>query len=175
MAEAAKADILVTYGGQMIPQRAVKSLLCALLFLCACTKKQAAVAPPVDAGPEQAVRQFVEMSAGVKSVEDRQKLAALCQGRMKRAFDGLSEDAFMITYVNQPMKIKAIHILSSQVDGNLGRIHYKVEVDNPGGQDATLEVSEREVEMLKVDGQWYLEAIRPKGSDQVAFTRGMFF
>ncbi|MBY0371079.1 hypothetical protein K2X33_10360 [bacterium] len=151
----------------------MKKILWVLLLLISCTKKPAVVVPA--AAPDEVVRQFIQLSAAVKAVEDRQKLAALCQGRMRKAFDAVSDDAFLISYVNQPLKIKSLTVMDVKSDGNLGRVHYKVEVENPQGQDITQEISEREVEMLRVDGQWYLEAIRPKGSDQVAFTRGMLF
>lgn len=143
-----------------------------LLFaLSACTGSK----NPGAMSPEQMVESFVRMSADVKSAEERKNLAVLCQGRMRKAFDGLSDDAFLISYVNQPIKITEWKILDTAVDGNLARVHYRVSIENPHGQDRSQEVSEREVELLRVDGQWFLEAIRPKGSDQIAFTRGMIF
>jgi len=115
------------------------------------------------------------MSADVKGTSDKKKLATMCQGRILKAFDSISDDAFQVHYLNQPLKIKSFQVLGSAEDGNLARVHYQVQIENPNGQDPTQEIAEREVELLRVDGQWYLEAIRPKGSDQIAFTRGMIF
>jgi hypothetical protein len=142
-----------------------------VLLLLSCTGSKL----PRNSTPEQIVESFIRVSAEVKSPEDRQKLAAFCQGRMRKAFDALSAQAFAISYVNQPLIIKSWKILDTAIDGNLARVHYQIEVQNPQGQDPTQEISEREVELLRVNGQWYLEAIRPKGSDQIAFTHGMFF
>lgn len=142
-----------------------------LLVLVSCTRSQTSET----ANPAQMVELFVRMSSDVKSPTDKQRLAQLCQGRLKKAFDAISDEVFLVSYVNQPIKIKNLQVISTAVDGNLARVHYQVQVENPHGQDPTEETNEREVEMLRVDGQWYLEAIRPKGSDQIAFTRGMIF
>ncbi len=150
----------------------MKALLALLsLVLVSCTPTR--VTGPT--GPEAVVKAFVQMSADIKTPQDRERLASLCQGRLRKAFDALSDDAFMMSYVNQPLKVKSLLIIDSETDGNLARVHYQVNVENPNGQDTTDEISEREVELLKVENQWYLEAIRPKGSDQIAFTRGMIF
>jgi hypothetical protein len=144
----------------------------ALLTLFAGCTKQTAQSP---ARPEAVVQAFVEMSSDVKDAATRDKLASLCQGRIRKAIDAISPDAFAISYVNQPIKIKEFKIIDTAIDGNLARVHYQIQIENPNGQDTTEEINEREVEMLRVDNQWYLEAIRPKGSDQIAFTRGMIF
>ncbi len=142
-----------------------------LVFTSACTGSR----PSVSLSPEQVVENFVRQSAQVKSTEERKKLAVLCQGRMRQAIDKLSDDGFLVSYVNQPIRIADWKVIDTAIDGNLARVHYQITVENPNGQDRTQEVSEREVEMLRVGDQWYLEAIRPKGSDQIAFTRGMIF
>lgn len=149
-------------------------LLSALFILggCTCTKN---AGDGVVAGPAQVVEQFVQMSSDVRDTAAREKLASLCQGRIRKAIDAISDDAFAVNYVNQPIKIKEFKIIDTTVDGNLARVHYQIQIENPNGQDTTEEINEREVEMLRVDNQWYLEAIRPKGSDQIAFTRGMIF
>lgn len=149
----------------------MKRFLLLTLLLTACTQTRNAG----PARPEDMVRAFVTWSAEAKGPGDRAKLAGLCQGRMRKAFDGLSDDAFVMSYVQHSLKIKEFKILNTDIDGNLARVHYQVEVENPAGQDPSQEINEREVELLRVDGQWYLEAIRPKGSDQIAFTRGMIF
>jgi hypothetical protein len=153
------------------PQDLKRVVLFFCLILISCTKKPV-VGP---ATPEEMVKAFVQMSSEVQTAKDRDRLRGLCQGRLKKAFDSISEDVFMVSYVNQPLKVKDLKIIESIEDGNLARVHYQVQVENPNGQDHTEETSEREVELLRVDGQWYLEAIRPKGSDQIAFTRGMIF
>ncbi len=149
----------------------MKPLIAIILALAGCTQKASVEA----IRPEALVESFVRMSSDVKSSEDLKKLSGMCQGRMKKAFDGISSESFEVSYVNQPIKIKNLRILQAAEDGNLARVHYLVETENPNGQEPTIEASEREVELLKVDGNWYLEAIRPKGSDQIAFTRGMIF
>jgi hypothetical protein len=148
------------------------SILGAAAILCVSCTKNTAQAP---ARPEAVVQAFVEMSSDVKGAATRDKLASLCQGRMRKAIDGISSDAFVISYVNQPIKIKEFKIIDTAIDGNMARVHYQIQIENPNGQDTTEEINEREVEMLRVGNQWYLEAIRPKGSDQIAFTRGMIF
>jgi hypothetical protein len=149
----------------------MKLFIATILALTACTQKPSSEAMR----PEALVESFVRMSSDVKSTDDLKKLSGLCQGRMKQAFEGISSEAFLVSYVNQPIKIKSLKIVQTALDGNLARVHYLVETENPNGQEPTIESSEREVELLKVDGNWYLEAIRPKGSDQIAFTRGMIF
>lgn len=150
----------------------MRALLALLLFVSvSCTRSQNR--GPLK--PVEMVNLFVQMSAEAKDPSDKKKLAAMCQGRMLKAFESLSDDRFMVSYVNQPIKIKSFQMLGAAEDGNLARVHYQVQIENPNGQDLTQEISEREVELLRVNGQWYLEAIRPKGSDQIAFTRGMIF
>ncbi len=147
------------------------TLLALVLVMSACTQKHAQ-APQT---PDQLVKDFVYLSSDVKDVATKTHLAQMCQGRIRKAIDSISEDAFAISYVNQPIKIKSFEIVQSAIDGNLARVHYRLQIENPHGQDVTEETNEREVEMLKIEDQWYLEAIRPKGSDQIAFTRGMIF
>lgn len=149
----------------------MKPFIAIILALAACTQKPSSEA----LRPEALVESFVRMSSDVKSPEDLKKLSDLCQGRMKKAFEAISSETFLVSYVNQPIKIKSLKVLQAAEDGNLARVHYVVETENPNGQEPTVESNEREVELLRVDGNWYLEAIRPKGSDQIAFTRGMIF
>jgi hypothetical protein len=125
--------------------------------------------------PEGLVESFIRLSAQVKGADDRKKLAEMCRGRLRNAFDAISEEAFLLNYANPPITIKSLKVIPTAEDDNLARVVYQVEIENTGGTDVTTETNEREVELLRVDGKWYLEAIRPKGSDQIAFTRGMMF
>ncbi len=140
-------------------------------FLMSCTGSKL----QTPSKPEDRVQLFVRLSSDVKSPDDKAMLAQMCQGRMRQAIDAISDDAFSVAYVNQPIEVKDFKVVQTEIDGNLARVHYRLEILNPNGQDTTVETNEREVELLRVDGQWFLEAIRPKGSDQIAFTRGMIF
>ena len=166
--------------------KAMKSILLALLLLTlvmnsGCTKishwasKLTGKETVAKSVPEDVVKQFVELSAGAKSEGDRIRLQAFCSGEMRRAFERMPPDVFKISYLSNNIKIRSIQILENSIQGDTAKIHYKVEIDNNQGTDPTHEVNEREVELVRAQGDWLIDAIRPRGSEKIAFTRGMIF
>lgn len=127
------------------------------------------------AGPEDVVREFVSISSAAKGVGDRKTLGALCSGEMKNAFDKMTDEVFRISYLNTNLKVHDLKMLETVTQGDTARVHYQIFLDNPHGTDPTSETNEREVELVKRDGHWLIDTIRGKGSDQIAFTRGMIF
>lgn len=167
----------------------MKSLLFVLLsaifvFNAACIKKS--TNPTTETGsatavsgsgklPEDVVKVFLELSAQAKEDADRKRLLDLCSGEMRKAFERMTSEAFRLTYLNNNVKVKSIKILETKLDNNLSRVRYQITVENNQGTDPTTEINEREVDLVKTEGDWRIDTIRPKGSDQIAFTRGMIF
>ena len=143
---------------------------CLALGLTACTRPSTAPADPQDL-----VRQFITISTQASGTSDRRGLLALTQGRMRAALEALSDDAFRLAYTGQEVSIKDLVFLKTEIDGTLARVRYEVTILNKQGQDQTEEANEREVELIYLEGKWFIEAIRPVGKDKVAFTRGMIF
>jgi hypothetical protein len=156
-------------------------LLLLVLSFSACIKQN--VGDKIDSpnsaqsakSPEDVVRAFIDLSAASKASTDKAKLQVLCTGEMRRAFDRMTEEAFRIAYLNSNVRVKSINFLESSVDKDTAKVRYQVSVDNAQGTDPTQEINEREVDLLKTQGGWYIDSIRPKGSDKIAFTRGMIF
>lgn len=144
-----------------------------VLSLLSCTKKEKAV--PVARPAEEVVKEFVELSARAKSLEDRRTLQDLCAGELKRAFERMSDEEFRLSYLNQQITLKRIQILDQSVEKEAARVHYQVFLQNAQGTDSTQEANEREVELKLSQGAWYIEFIRTRGTDKLAFTRGMIF
>lgn len=142
------------------------------LFSSACVKKT----PNTTATPPQdTVRRFVELSAGVKEDTDKQKLLELCQGEMRRALERMTPEAFRVAYMSNAVKLKEVKILNTELEAQTAKVSYQVFLDNPQGTDPTQEINQREVELVLVAGSWLIENIKAQGSDQIAFTRGMIF
>jgi hypothetical protein len=57
----------------------------------------------------------------------------------------------------------------------VAKVRYQVVIENLQGTETTLETNEREAELKKGSNGWAIESIRLKGSDKIAFTRGMIF
>lgn len=156
--------------------------LIAFFFNSACTKKEAASATtpaPVSApnakSAEDVVKQFIEYSSVAKEDADRKRLLDLCTGEMRAAFEKMTAEAFRLTYLNNNVKVKSVKILDSRTEKETARVRYQITIDNNQGTDPTQEINEREVDLVLSNGTWYIETIRPKGSDKIAFTRGMIF
>jgi hypothetical protein len=140
------------------------------LFFSACTKKAVKATTPTDA-----VESFIKLSSSSESKEDKKKLMSLCRGPLLKAFEKMSEDVFQISYLSGNINVKQIQIIDSKTDESIATVVYRVLVDNQQGSEATEESNEREVDLVKNEGNWYLYSIRPKGSDKIAFTKGMLF
>jgi len=162
------------------------SILITLVILlsvpfASCVKKTETpvAAPPVAAvplkTPEEVVRHFIDVSATAKTDGDRQKLQELCSGEMRRAFETMTPEAFRIAYLSNNVKVNEIKIIENTTKNETAVIRYQVSLDNAQGTDVTKETNEREVELAETQGNWYINSIRPKGSDKIAFTRGMIF
>jgi hypothetical protein len=142
------------------------------LALASCNRHESRLA---NASPEDIVREFVMLSASSKGLSDKKTLQELCSGEMNSAFDKMTDEVFRISYLNTNLKVRDLKILDTSTQGETARVHYQVVVDNPHGTDPTLETNEREVDLARQQGRWYIESIRGKGSDQIAFSRGMIF
>jgi hypothetical protein len=125
--------------------------------------------------PEDTVKRFVELSAGAKAPDDKRLLEELTAGKMRRAFQQMSDESFRIVYLKNAIKIKELKILENATEGVNATVSYSVSVENTQGTDTTNEVNEREVLLTLSQGAWYIESLRPKGSDSIAFTKGMIF
>jgi len=158
--------------------RAIIVLSCLILF-AGCIKKEGANPAGTSAvekkTPEQVVKEFIDLSAGAKELGDREKLKELCVGELRRALERMTDEAFRIGYLNNNVKIKSVRVIESSFENDAAKIRYQVFVDNPQGTDPTTELTEREVGLTKSQGNWFIESIRPVGSDKIAFTRGMMF
>ncbi len=146
-------------------------LFLSVLFACTCQKDASVGA----SSPEEAVHTFVMLSAQAKDPSDKAKLAALCSGPLKRALEGLSEDVFRMSYLNSKIDVKEVRVLEKVLKENTAQVRYQVVLQNQQGADPTQEMNEREVDLVLQNHGWFLEDIRPKGKDQVAFTHGMIF
>ncbi len=153
--------------------RLVSACALALLF-SSCTKSDLP-SPQAGKSASEVVKMFVEMSAGAKGPEDRKKIQELCMGEMRRTFERMNEEAFRLIYLDSKVTILNFKFLETKEEGNTSKVAYQLTVDNKQGTDPTKEVNSREVDLTKVNNAWYIENIRMKGSDQVAFTRGMLF
>ena len=151
----------------------MRHLLLIALVIASCTKPKQTQSTLES--PDKIVKAFVELSAGAKQAGDHQKLADMCAGRMRQAFEKMSADEFKAAYLHGAVKIIDLKILESKVEENIAIVKYQVTVENSYGSDKTQEINERDVALSNTEGQWYLEAIRLKGSDKVSFTRGMIF
>jgi PBP1b-binding outer membrane lipoprotein LpoB len=145
------------------------------MILASCVKKAGDATSTVSDTPDSVVKKFVEISATVKEDTDRQKLMQLCQGEMRRAFERMTPEAFRVAYMSNAVKIKEIKILNSTVTDAAAKVSYQITLDNPHGTDPTQEINSREVELVQSGGAWLIDNIKPHGSDQIAFTRGMIF
>lgn len=156
-----------------------KLTLIFLFFFVACIKNS--TPPPVatskvsDAIPSEVVKMFVTLSATAKSLEDKAKLVDSCGGDFKTAFERMSEDEFKLTYLTGQIKVDNIEILDTTIDKDVAKVHYRVSIENKQGTETTQETNEREAVLKKGSSGWAIEAIRLKGSDKLAFTRGMMF
>ncbi|MCX6102560.1 MAG: hypothetical protein NT000_04775 [Proteobacteria bacterium] len=150
-------------------------LIVPFLFL-ACTKfKLMESTAPVIQSPTEIVKLFVQLSASAKSPGDKRRLIEASGGDFKRAFERMSDEEFKLTYLNGQIKIENINVLDSVIEVDKAKVRYQVSLENKQGTETTLETNEREVELRKGDSGWLIEAIRLKGSDKIAFTRGMMF
>ncbi|MCB0403301.1 MAG: hypothetical protein KDD51_00850 [Bdellovibrionales bacterium] len=125
--------------------------------------------------PDEVVKSFVELSATSKDLSDRRRLADFCAGELRRAFERMTDEAFKLSYTTSQLNIKEFSVVSSAIVERQATVRYRVVVENGTGTDPTLEINEREVELTENRGAWFLENIRPYGSDQIAFTHGMIF
>ena len=156
----------------------MKNISILALLLCvvfsSCTKKEEA--PTVSSvSPEEVVRNFVSLSSQAKEAQDKVRLSEFCQGDMRAAFEGMTDEQFRLFYLNGNVNIKELRITGITKDKNKATVQYQILVENRQGTDITHETNEREVELSEVPNGWVIEAIRPKGTDKLIFSRGMVF
>jgi hypothetical protein len=150
-----------------------------VLQMAACTKNstttssQEAVQVPLT--PEAVVEKFIRLSGTANSAEDKMRLRDMCQGKLRQAFDKMSNENFQMSYLSGGITVDDFKVLSQKSDGTDALVHYQVRIQNKQGADNTHELNEREVSLVQVNGVWYLDSIRPKGKDQIAFLNGMIF
>ncbi|MBI1861795.1 MAG: hypothetical protein HYR96_12845 [Deltaproteobacteria bacterium] len=152
----------------------MKKLLCVLVILSACTKIPFFTRSAQQA-PDEVVQAFLNLSASASDLKDKKAIQELCHGELKRIFERMSDEMFTMSYMSKGVVLKDMKVVQSMVDKDVARIRYQVKVENKQGIDPTQEMNEREVELSRVDGQWRIDSIRPVGSDQIAFSRGMVF
>ena len=150
----------------------VKILL--VLVLVSCTKL-AFWTKTAEKSPEEVVKGFLEFSASAGTIRDKRTIQDMCHGELKRIFERMSDEMFTMSYLSKAVSLKGVKVVSTSVDNDVARVRYQVSVENKQGTDTTHETNEREVELTRVDGQWRIDSIRPIGSDQIAFSRGMVF
>jgi hypothetical protein len=149
--------------------------LSTVLGLSGCTQIQKLFGVHKEVAPEEVVKQFIAVSASAKQDYDKAKIQDLCSGEMRRAFERMTPEAFRISYLNSNVRVTDIKIINRVIQKDSAQVHYQVTVDNRQGTDATQEINERVVELVRTQGAWYIDAIRLEGSDKIAFTRGMIF
>lgn len=156
-----------------------KSLLVGLvLFLtvaAGCTKKVAAPTQTAQLLPEEVVKEFVLLSGQAQEISDQEKLAQMCSGLMKKAFDEMSPEQFRLYYLNDNMSVEGIKILANSKSEGQAKVVYQVTIENKQGTDVTKEMNEREVDLVETPQGWLIESIRPAGTDKLIFSRGMVF
>lgn len=150
--------------------KCVLILFVILLPSCTCQKNST-----IEVKPSQVVEEFVRLSAGAQNVKDKKRIEELCTGDLRRTFERMSDDAFGLIYLNSNIKLLGFRVIDEKSSGNRSTLLYEVTVDNRQGTDPTTETNQREVELVELDGGWYIDAIRLKGTDRIAFTRGMIF
>jgi len=146
-----------------------------LVFFASCTKLGIFSPTRPAKSPEEVVKSFIELSASAKEFTDKKKLEELCAGELRRALERMTDEAFKISYIANQIKIKEIKILESTTQNDTAKIRYQIAVENQSGTEPTDEINEREVELTRSQGHWYIASIRIKGTDKIAFTRGMIF
>ena len=124
---------------------------------------------------EKTVRRFLDISATTREHNDKNRLVGLCTGEMKKAFEKMSQETFELAYLKSDLVIKDLKILDTQMSDKSAKIQYEISIENVGGTDTTQETTKREVDLTQIDGQWYLENIRPIGKDTITFKQGMIF
>lgn len=151
--------------------RLLRLLFAVFVFtlISSCTRK-ASEAP---VSPEQRVAVFVKQSAEATGKESLQSLLQMCQGRLREAFQKMTPEAFEMAYLKTQTSLIRFEVVQTKVEGVEATIHYLAHVLNRGGSIPTEESVEREVHLVQVDGQWFLETISPIGVDQIAFLNGM--
>jgi hypothetical protein len=150
----------------------LSTLFC--LNLANCTKKEEAP-QLISVSPEEVVRNFITLSSQAKETRDKSRLSDFCQGDMKAAFDGMSDEQFRLFYLNGNVNVKELRITGITKEKNKAVVQYQVLVENRQGTDVTHETNEREVELSEVSNGWVIEAVRPKGTDKLVFSKGMVF
>jgi hypothetical protein len=151
------------------------SVLLILVVIPACIKKSTTVGVNTDKSPEEVVRSFLDLSAGAKEEADKKKLEEFCTGELRRTFERMTEESFRLSYLNSELKLNDVKVIESSTERDLAKVRYQVSVNNRQGTDPTHEMNEREVALVRSQGAWYIESIHLKGSDKIAFTRGMIF
>lgn len=144
------------------------------IFVVSCTKIPF-LSRNAEKTPEEVLRKFLKVSAEASDSKDKTTIQEMCHGEMKRIFERMSDEMFTMSYLSKQLELKGVEIVQSTVEKEVARLRYKIEVENRQGTDTTHETNEREVELTRVDGQWRIDSIRPVGSDQIAFSRGMVF
>lgn len=150
-----------------------------VLQMAACTKNSTTTSTPdavqAPLTPEATVEKFIRLSGSANSAQDKMRLRDMCQGKLRQAFDKMSNENFQMSYLTGGITVDDFKVLSQKSDGTDALVHYQVRIQNKQGADNTHELNEREVSLVQVNGVWYLDSIRPKGKDQIAFSNGMIF
>ncbi|MBM4304985.1 MAG: DUF1131 domain-containing protein [Deltaproteobacteria bacterium] len=153
-----------------------KLLLLISLGFFGCTKLQQSQTVKLEnlTAPE-VVKTFVQLSGAAKTLKDKKTLLETSGGNLRRAFERMSDEEFKLTYLSGQLKIEKVDILDTVIQNERAKVRYQVAIENSQGTETTHETNEREAELKKGPSGWVIELIRLKGSDKIAFTRGMIF
>jgi len=155
--------------------RSCSALAIGLLLLSAACIRSTTESLQAARYPDETVRNFLSLSAGAKSGEDRKRLEGMCYGKMRDAFAQMSDDVFRLSYLGGSIKILDIKVVETSTKEDVAKVRYQVSVENRQGTDPTRETNEREVELARNQGLWYIASIKAQGTDKIAFTNGMIF
>lgn len=151
-------------------------ILVFFLFFGACIKKQSVETMKLSELPApEVVRVFVQLSASATTMSDKKNLIESTGGELRKAFERMTDEEFKLTYLSGELKVEKVDILDTAIQNDSAKVRYQVVIENSQGTETTQETNEREAELKKTSAGWVVEAIRLKGSDKIAFTRGMIF
>lgn len=147
-----------------------------LLLVTACIKTQRVqTAQLSQLTPPDVVKTFVQLSASATQLADKKVLLEATGGDLRKAFERMTDEEFKLTYMSGQLKVEKVDILEATVQNDTAKVRYLVVIENAQGTETTQEANEREAELNKTPSGWVVGAIRLKGSDKIAFTRGMIF
>lgn len=146
-----------------------------VFFLVGCTPSAENKKLPSFQLPEDIVKEFVMLSANADELSDKNQLAQMCEGEMKKAFEDMNVEQFKLYYLNDNLSVQEFKVLSSSKERGQARVVYQVTIENKQGTDVTKEANQREVDLIETPQGWLIQSIRASGTDKISFMKGMIF